>query len=101
MTEVGYQSGSEHCKSSEALQAQFYHEMFTTWDEQPQIKLVMAVWLHDIPQKQLKEYEQYYKSSHPAFVEYLATLGLRNYNHTNKAAWLQVLEETKVRGWHE
>jgi hypothetical protein len=101
MTEVGFQSGSEHCKSSEAMQAAFYHEMFSSWDEQPQIKLVMAVWLHDIPQKQLREYEKYYASSHPAFVEYLSTLGLRNYDHTDKAAWQQVLAETAARGWME
>jgi len=100
MTELGYQSGSAYCGSSETIQAQFYHEMFTAWDDhRDQISLVLVDWLHDASDEQVAEWTDYYGLSDPAFVEFLATLGLRNHNHTDKFAWLQVLEETGARGW--
>lgn len=102
MTEVGYPSGSDHCNSTEAKQAAFYHEMFSAWDtQQSQMTLVMAVWLHDHTEKQIKEWEKYYGLSAPGFVEYLSTLGLRHYDHMDKPAWQQVLAETRARGWTE
>ena len=101
-TEVGYQSGSEHCDSSEAKQATFYHELFAAWDtHQSQVKLVLVDWLHDQNKTQIAEWESYYGSSAPGFVEYLSTLGLRHYGDTDKAAWIQVLAETQARGWTE
>lgn len=101
-TEVGYQSGSRYCNSSEAKQAAFFHEFFTAWDRHAaQVKLVLVDWLHDQAPDQIAEWEAYYGSSDPGFVEYLSTLGLRNYNHTDKAAWLQALAETQARGWSE
>ena len=100
MTELGYQSGSEHCGSSETKQAQFYHEMFTAWDNHSsEISLVLVDWLHDATEEKLAEWTEYYGLSDPAFVEFLATLGLRNYDHTDKYAWLQILAETEARGW--
>lgn len=99
-TELGYQSGSAHCGSSETKQAQFYHEMFTAWDDHgDQIMLVLVDWLHDVTPEQVAEWTEYYGLSDPAFIEFLSTLGLRNYNHTDKYAWLQVLAETQARGW--
>jgi len=102
LTEVGYQSGAEHCNSSEAKQAAFYHELFSAWDDhRQQVTLVLVDWLHDQSPRQIAEWKRYYGSSNPAFVEYLSTLGLRRYDHTDKAAWLQVLAETRARGWEE
>lgn len=99
-TELGYQSGSEYCASSETKQAQFYHEMFSAWDNHStQISLVLVDWLHDATEEQLEEWIEYYGLSDPGFVEFLATLGLRNYDHTDKYAWLQLLAETEARGW--
>ena len=101
-TEVGYQSGNEYCDSSEAKQALFFHELFAAWDNhQEQLKLILVDWLHDQSAQQIEEFEAYYGFSDPGFVEYLSTLGLRNYNHTDKAAWRQVLAETQSRGWVE
>jgi hypothetical protein len=100
LSEVGYQSGSEYCGSSEEKQASFYHEFFTAWDSHaPEIELAIVDWLHDISPETLEELLAYYGLSDPGFVEYLATLGLRNYDGTDKYAWLQVLEETSAMGW--
>jgi len=100
LTELGYQSGSNHCGSSEEKQAQFYHEMFSAWDDHSDvITLVLVDWLHDVTGEQVAEWTEYYGLSDPGFVEFLSTLGLRNYNHTDKYAWQQVLAETEARGW--
>lgn len=99
-TEVGYQSGTAHCGSSEAKQAQFYHHVFTAWDRhRDRIELFLINWLHDQSPEKIAEFTEYYGSSAPAFVEFLSTLGLRRYDHTDKAAWLQVVAEAKARGW--
>jgi len=98
--EVGYQSGSEYCGSSQTKQAEFYHHLFAAWDSnRASIGLILIDWLHDVSPEVLAEYEEYYGSSDPAFLEYLATLGLRNYNDTDKYAWVQLLAETSARGW--
>ncbi len=100
LNEVGYQSGSLYCASSRTMQAQFYHEFFTAWDDhRDTFKLALIIWLHDISDQQLEEMEDYYGISDPGFLEYLATLGLRNIDDTDKYAWPQLLEETGARGW--
>ena len=100
LNEVGYQSGTEYCASTQTKQAHFYHEFFTAWDTNRQnIKLVLIDWLHDISSEQLAEMEEYYGISDPGFLEYLATLGLRYHDGTDKYAWPQLLEETHARGW--
>jgi hypothetical protein len=98
-TEIGYQSGSDLCNSSEKKQAEFFHHMFTAWDNhKDQIKYMMINWLHDQSPQTIEDWKDYYGND-PALVEYLSTLGLRNYNDTDKAAWKQLLEETNARGW--
>ncbi|MCP4538165.1 MAG: hypothetical protein GY832_13575 [Chloroflexi bacterium] len=100
LMELGYQSGGEHCHSSEGNQAMFYHEMFAAWDVYAdQIEFVLIDWLHDQTPEQIEEWEEYYGSSAPSFVEYLSTLDLRNHDGTDKKAWQQVLVETEARGW--
>lgn len=100
LNEVGYQSGSEYCGSTQTKQAHFFHEFFTAWDVNRQnIKLVLIDWLHDISSEQLAEMVEYYGISDPGFLEYLATLGLLYHDGTDKYAWLQLLEETGARGW--
>ncbi|MFW5768630.1 MAG: hypothetical protein ACOCYA_01120 [Spirochaetota bacterium] len=98
MTEVGYQSGA-YCNSSEKKQAEFFHHLFTAWDRHDDsIKLVQIDWLHDQSPETIKEWKGYYGSD-PALVEFLSTLGLRNYDGSDKPAWLQVKREAKARGW--
>lgn len=102
LTEVGFPSGSEYCESSEAIQAIFYHELFTAWDlRRQQFTCLIANWLHDQPQTVIDQWEQYYGSSDPAFLEFLSTLGLRTYRGRDKDAWLQLLAELEARGWGE
>lgn len=100
MTEVGYQSGSNLCESSEEKQGHFYHNMFEAWDSyNEQIKVVIIDWLYDQSPKLIEEWKHYYGND-PALVEYLSTLGLLNYDGTEKAAWKQVMAETGARGWN-
>jgi hypothetical protein len=99
-TEVGYQSGSGYCNSSEGKQAEFFHELFEQWDKySSKVKILNINWLHDVTPDQLVEFENYYGSSDPAFLEFLGTLGIRNNNSTNKYAWEQILLETELRGF--
>jgi hypothetical protein len=99
LTEVGYQSGSEYCGSSEVKQAEFFHYMFKAWDTyNNKIKLVVIDWLYDQSPKIIEEWKDYYGSD-PALVEYLSTLGLLNYDGTEKEAWKQVKTEVEARGW--
>lgn len=100
VTEAGYQSGSDYCNSSLTKQAQFYHNLFTAWDEHSDhIKLVLIDWLHDQSPETINDWKQYYGDD-PALVEYLSTLGLRHYDETEKPAWRQVMAETHARGWN-
>jgi hypothetical protein len=100
LMEVGYQSGQDYGNSSEARQAEFYHEFFKAWDDRRSyVRLAVINWLNDQAPEQVAEWETYYGSSDPGFVEYLSTLGLRHHDGTNKYAWLQILAETGARGW--
>ncbi len=100
MTEVGYQSGSENCNSSEDLQAAFYHELFTAWDTRKDFfGLLLVDWLHDASEAQLDEWMAFYGVPGPAFREYLGTLGLRTHDGRDKNAWLQLKAETAPRDW--
>ncbi len=99
ITEIGYQSGNDYCSSSESKQAEFYHEMFKCWDDhKDQVKFMLINWLHDQSPATIEEWKDYYGDD-PALVEYLSTLGLRNYDGTDKAAWKQVKEEANSRNW--
>lgn len=99
MTEVGYQSGGTYCNSSEKKQAEFFHHLFSAWDRYGgTIKTVLIDWLHDQSPQTIEEWKGYYGSD-PALVEFLATLGLRHYDGTDKPAWLQVKREAQARGW--
>ncbi len=99
LTEVGYQSGDNYCESSEVKQALFYHNMFNTWDKyKGKIKMTIIDWLYEQSPETIEAWKGYYGDS-PALVEYLSTLGLLNYDGTEKAAWKQVTTETKARGW--
>lgn len=101
-TEAGFQSGTEYCNSSEEKQAQFIYHLFKSWDKHDrEIKIININWLHDVTSEQLDGFEQYYRLGDPAFLEYLGTLGLRNYNHTDKYAWEQILLETSLRNFRD
>ncbi len=99
MTEVGYQSGSKYCNSSEAKQAEFYHHLFTAWDlYKDNIKLILIDWLHDQSPALIEEWKDYYGDD-PALVEYLSTLGICNHDGTDKYSFGQIKTEAKARNW--
>jgi hypothetical protein len=99
LTEVGYQSGNNLCKSSEKKQAEYIHHFFEAWDtHKNEITHAVVNWLHDQSPAQIDAWKDYYGSD-PALVEYLSTLGLRTYENEDKAAWLQLKEEVNSRGW--
>lgn len=100
LMEVGYQSDSRHCGSSEEKQARFFAEFFAAWDtHRNSVETVIVDWLNDQPDWQIEEWNSTYGSDDDAFVAYLSTLGLREKNGDPKPAWDQVLAELNARGW--
>lgn len=97
MTEVGYQSGNNKCNSSYEKQALFMHYLFKAWDVyHEEISHIVINWICDQSPGQIKIWEDYYGDD-PALVEYLSTLGLLEYDGTEKPACKQLKEETTAR----
>jgi len=99
--EIGYPT-SEINNSSPEKQAAFIHNMFLAWDEHASHVTVLSYsWLTDLPQASVKEYENYYGLTDPAFGEFLHTLGLRTYpgSGEDKTGFQVFQEEAKARGW--
>ncbi|WP_420644473.1 hypothetical protein [Candidatus Leptofilum sp.] len=99
LLEVGYPTGTAN-GSSEAMQAQFIHELFLAWDDHAeQIPVLNYTWLTDMPETAVADMTDYYRLDDPAFVSFLATLGLRTGDGSPKPAFDQLLIETETRGW--
>ena len=99
MLEAGYPS-SAYLKSSQKKQAAFIRELFTVWDHHRfQIRHMNFMWLHDVSDTKLKEFETYYGFSSKAFVEFLATLGLRTYEGKDKLAYTELKRQAYLRDW--
>ncbi len=97
--EIGAPS-TERCGSSHSQQAAFITEAFAAWDRHAeQVELLEFVWMHDISESALDTYESYYGLSDPCFLEYLATLGLKSHDGTEKPAWRALMDEATARGW--
>ncbi len=97
--EAGYPS-SAACGSSEADQAAFIANLFAAWDgRMDRVAAVNVTWLTDVSQATVDEWELYYGVSDPAFLAYLATLGLRHNDGSEKPAFAQLKQETANRGW--
>lgn len=100
--QYGYPSSST-CNSSEALQAQFITQTFTTWDTYAaQVRLIDFTWLHDLDAAQVSFYGSYYGLNDPIFLEYLRSIGLRTWNNAghDKAAFAELLCQAKQRGYN-
>ncbi len=97
--EAGYPS-SALCGSSEANQADFIGNLFGAWDgRMDRIAAVNITWLTDVSQATVDQWEIYYGVSDPAFLAYLATLGIRNNDGSEKAAFGRLRQEADARGW--
>lgn len=100
-TECGY-SSSATCSSSEALQADFYSEVFNAWDTHyDRIKYLTIFKTTDWSPADIQVFETYYGISDPAFLEYLRTLGIRTWNGagTDKLAFDRIKCELEARNW--
>ncbi len=99
--ECGYASSSL-CNSSEALQAQFYTNVFNAWDShKDHIKHLTIFKSTDWSTSDVNTLATYYGISDTIFKEYLRTLGVRSYpgNGTNKLAYEQIICELDARSW--
>lgn len=83
LAEAGYPSGG--CGGSEARQARFVEYLIEEND--PRLRLVMLVWMHDLSVPEIAGYTEYYGVDSPCFAGYLATLGLRSHAGPDKPAF--------------
>lgn len=100
--QYGYPSSSS-CNSSETLQSQFISQTFTTWDTYASnVKMIDFTWLHDRDTATVNYYGTYYGITDTIFLEYLRTLGLRNWNGngTDKIAFTELQCQAKQRGYN-
>ena len=98
--ECGYASSDSI--SSEALQAQFYQNVFTEWDAHyDRIKYLTIFKTNDWSQAEVDTLVSYYGLIDPNFREYLLTLGVRTWdgNGTAKLAYDVINCELDARGW--
>ena len=101
LAEFGYPSGTAS-GSSPAKQADFYRFFFKAWDKHAkQIRLSLVDWQTDLSPSTLVAFCGYYGVSSSAFVDFLGTLGLREWagSGKDKPAWAALKTETRVRGW--
>lgn len=97
--QLGYPS-SPSLKSSEAQQKQFVQEVFRAWDAHAsQIKMIDFTWLHDMSPEAVENFKKFYGIESNNFAEFLATLGLRTYDGSDKEAFKALHTEAKARGW--
>ncbi len=99
MLEAGYPT-STYLDSSEDKQVEFIRELFTAWDHhRDQILHMNFMWLHDVSDAKLEEFERYYRISTRAFIQFLATLGLRTYDGKDKPAFDELKYQIQARNW--
>lgn len=99
MQEVGYPS-STVINSSQAQQAEFFRNVFDAWiAADGGIELLNLFLLHDFSTDLVDTFVAYYGVNDPNFRAYLDSLGLRNSDNTDKAAWPVVIEEAAEAGF--
>ncbi|MDN5213398.1 hypothetical protein QQ020_15110 [Fulvivirgaceae bacterium BMA12] len=101
LQEVGYQSSAQN-ESSAAKQAAFYCNFFKAWDQQQHvIKSANLVRLNDLSEAGAHQSAGPYNISGTTFIEYLRTLGIRNYEGegSNKQAFDIIHNNLSERGW--
>ena len=91
--EVGYPSSTVG-DSSETMQAEFVHQVFAAWrDANGRIPFLNWFLLHDLSTALVDEFVLYYGVNDEKFRAYLDSLGLRNRDNTDKAAWTAFKQE--------
>ncbi|MBK7819088.1 MAG: T9SS type A sorting domain-containing protein [Sphingobacteriaceae bacterium] len=100
--QFGYPS-SATCNSSTTLQTQFITQTFQAWDTYAaNIYMIDFTWLHDLDAAQVTYWGNYYNLTNPAFLEFLRTLGFRDFNGNgaDKPALKELRCQAKVRGFN-
>ncbi|MBN8695876.1 MAG: T9SS type A sorting domain-containing protein [Bacteroidetes bacterium] len=100
--QFGYPS-SATCNSSENMQKDFITETFTAWDTySSNIRMIDFTWLHDLSPADVAYYGTYYGITNAAFLEFLRSLGFRqwNGNGSNKPAWNELGCQAMQRGFN-
>lgn len=98
--ECGYATSAD-CSSDESMQADFYSNVFAAWDQHiDHIDYISFFQFTDWPQDLVDELGVYYGIDDISFLEYLRTLGVRNWSDgSNKEAWDRIFCELEARDW--
>lgn len=101
--ECGYPSSSVNM-SSETLQADFITAVFDAWDtHHDRINLIELSWQYDVSQATVNQWVvEYNMGGHPnvnEFKHYLRSLGLSNYDSSQKLALQRLRKELQIREW--
>ncbi|MBN8525728.1 MAG: hypothetical protein J0M02_10365 [Planctomycetes bacterium] len=93
-------SGTVHDRGSQ--QAAFIAAAFAFWDAHPaEVRLMDFTWLHDLDPATLAAQGDYFGSSDPAFINFLASLGLRTWPGAGaaKSGYTALRRQAFARGW--
>lgn len=101
--ECGYPSSTVN-NSSETLQADFITAVFKAWDtHRKRIKLIDFAWQYDVSETTVNQWVTDFSMAGQAnentFKNYLWTLGLSNYDSSEKPALQRLKDELKARAW--
>jgi len=105
LQECGYPSSSVN-SSSETQQADFISAVFEAWDNNiNRIRFIDLAWQYDVSSTTVDQWViDFSMSGNPdesAFRAYLSTLGLSNYDSTEKAAMQRLRKELQARRWQQ
>lgn len=103
LQECGYPSSTVN-NSSETLQADYVSAVFDAWDKHiDRIHLIDFAWQYDVSMSKVDQWViDFGMTGQPnenIFRQYLATLGLSNYDSSEKVALQRLREELQARGW--
>ncbi len=103
LQECGYPSSAVN-NSSETQQADFFTEVFKAWDTHAdRISVIDIAWQYDISDAEASQLVIDFglagTTNEAAFKSYLATIGLSNYDATEKLALQRLRDELTSRGW--
>jgi hypothetical protein len=100
--QFGYPSSST-CNSSDSLQAEFIKQTFIYWDYYTtHIRLIDFTWITDLDTASVNYFGTYYGLTDTIFLEFLRTLGLREWNGNgiDKPALNELRCQAKQRGYN-
>ena len=91
--EAGYPTGTLN-GSSEAMQRDFFDNLFNYVATEPRIRFLSCLHLADYTATELSSFLQFFQSTDPLFVEFLTTLGARNRDGSPKLGYSALLQGT-------